>query len=361
MKDFDSGFTDRSYFNIFKQIVVGIYRDATEDGKLNFKYRDAKEINAFADYNGVLGEDILVVNVDTVVEIFAMMKTAYAQNDILDKIAFSMKEKNKIIDGKFIPYNCSIMYDGESVNPVRNLLAEYTALMALRFIASHELGHILNGHTKLMNSMYMNSKIEMRLEKIIHNKKYCLDRRTLEMDADAAAATRTINNVIMLYCEHRDDYIFKLLTKPEDIFSIWGFAISCIFFKLESLGETQYEEDACYLPNFARLIMVIDSAYQTAKTYIAHNVVEGLLDNKDNINKAILYGIEHAQFFCRKIYYRDFRWIESVDNEVYRAFSEEVLDNWNNRLFHKLTPYSRAPLYLPSEIDETIEQLKRGW
>jgi len=359
MEDFDSGFTEMSYFNIFKEIALSIYEKYARGGKLNFKYRDNEKINASVEYNEMTGEDILVVNVGTITEIFAMMKTAFAQRDVLDKISFSQDEDNKIIDGKFIPFNCSIIYNGGVVNPNRNSLADYTSIVALRFIFAHELGHILNGHTQLLKSLYMDSRIDMRLENIDQNQKYCLDRRTLEMDADAAAATNSIDNIIMLYCEHRNNDIFSLFTEPEDIFSIWGFAVSCIFFKFEKEKKTIYKKDSCYLPNAARLMLILDSAHETAKSYVSHNVVSGLLESKDKIDKALLYGIEQARYFFKKCYYVDYHWIENINKGEYWAFSKEVLENWNENLFYKLTPYSRAPLYLPSKVDKTMERLKK--
>jgi len=37
MEDFDSGFTEMSYFNIFKEIALSIYEKYARGGKLNFK------------------------------------------------------------------------------------------------------------------------------------------------------------------------------------------------------------------------------------------------------------------------------------------------------------------------------------
>lgn len=357
MKEFNTGFTEKSYFNIFKQIVVMLYNNNDKDGKLDFKYCDDEEINAYVCYDEKTMEDVLRVNTGTVIDVFAMMKTAFAQNNILPTFSDSSKEVNPVISGFFEKSDCSIRYNGTPIDDIRHTLADYASMFALRFIFTHELGHILNGHTQYLKKAYMNPRIDMRLKEEEGDSTYCLDRRTLEMDADAFAATTSIDNVIRLYYENKNDYIFSLLSKPEDVFVLWGFSVSCVFYKFESDMRTGYSKDGWYLPNEGRFIMVLSSALETIEAYAKHNVIRGLSEDREKIERFIAYGMSQARIFFKNVYNNDFCWVEKWYNDKYIYFSDEVLENWNNKLYYELTPYSRAMLYLPSKRDEIIERL----
>lgn len=84
MREFNSGFTERSYYNIVKLFVEGIYGNSFGLDKFEFNFRDDNEVNAHAEYKN--GYDFLSINTGTITEMFALVKTAFAQNDILCRI-----------------------------------------------------------------------------------------------------------------------------------------------------------------------------------------------------------------------------------------------------------------------------------
>lgn len=91
-------------------------------------------------------------------------------------------------------------------------------------------------------------------------------------------------------------------------------------------------------------------------------IVDGLVDNKEKILSAVSYGIEQAYLFFRKVYNVDFPWLKILGKEEkFKLYANEVLDNWNNRMYSMLKKYSRASLYLPSQIDDIMEELKIEW
>ncbi|MGO5020896.1 hypothetical protein ACTQ32_13190 [Roseburia faecis] len=359
MKFFSEGFTSRSYFNICKQIVCGSYKEQVEKYNFSFNFSDENEMNAWTSLLDN-GSDYLVVNVGTLIELFSLTKTTFGQKDCFESIGIAKNENNSGVKGFFDEKNCNLYFTGTPKDSVRERASTCAALFAFRFIGTHELGHILNGHTSYLKKMYMNSKIGMRNEKITRCDAYCLDRRTLEMDADAAAATASIDNVIMLYHNEFDEFLSTLFKKKEEIFGLWSFAICSVFMLFESLMTTTYNKNGYYLPNKARFYMAMGSAYETAKEYVNYDIVPELKENKAMIVKEVFYGIEQAEkIFLKKGF--AFSWIKDFfeESELYIEYSDEVLCNWDNNLENKLEKYARTPLYNKDKMGAVFEQLKR--
>lgn len=359
LKLFSEGFTSKSYFNICKQIVCGSYKEQVERYNISFDFCVENEMNAWTSLLDD-GSDYLVVNVGTLIELFSLTKTTFCQKDCFENIGIAKNENNTGVKGSFDEKNCNLYFTGTPKDSLRETASTYVALLAFSFIGKHELGHILNGHTAYLNKMYMNSKIGMRNEKITRCDEYCLDRRTLEMDADAAAATASIDNVTMLYRDGFDEELSALFKKKEEIFGLWSFAICSVFMLFESFMTTTYNKNGYYLPNKARFYMVMSSAYETAKEYANHDIVPELKENKATILKEVFYGIEQAE----KIFFKKgfvFSWMEDLldENELYIEYSDEVLDNWDNNIGDKLEKFARTPLYRKGEMGPIFEQIKR--
>lgn len=357
---FNEGFTDNSYLNICKQMVLGIYKDRTGQD-INFYYSDEDEVNAWADLDKD-ENDLLVINAKTVVEFFAIMKTAFSQKEIFPEIGDISNETNSFIEGVFTYFDKQIRYSNTPHDVIRDTMANYAALFSIRFIFTHELGHIMSGHTRYLGTTYMNSKIGMRLERVVNHSRYCLDRRTMEMDADASAITSSFDNVAMLYKYHYEDAPISLLKRREEIFSIWSFSIAAIFMLFETDSVSDYSHKGYYLPNEARFMMVMNAAYETAKSYINHNIAPELGTNKLEIMRSVVYGVKQCESFFQNVYCKSFFWSNAILNpdERYKYYSSEVLQNWDNKLKDKLVKYSRAPLYDKDKIDEMIEIIKKS-
>lgn len=101
-----------------------------------------------------------------------------------------------------------------------------------RFIFLHELGHILNGHCKLLANKMHDTSYFMPMYYNDNNKPEneteALDIRTLEMDADAFAATQSMIHLSYLY-DHSEKEIEVPYMEPQDIFYWWAFAIRSHF------------------------------------------------------------------------------------------------------------------------------------
>lgn len=360
MDYFNTGFTEKSYFNLCKQIILRIYEDRTGKDCISFKFCNERMINAWTSLLDN-GKDRLVINTGMITDIFSLMKTAFSQTDIFENIGDSKKENNIIIDGYFNEKDFSIRFSGTPNDQLREEISTYAALFALRFVLTHELGHILNGHTAYLKKIYMNSQIGMREEKRVATNEYCLDRRTMEMDADAAAASASFDNVAMLYHEHFNEVPINYLKRKEEIFEIWAFSICSIFMLFESMATTNYDENGYYLPNKARFFMVMSAAYEAAKSYTKHNIVPELKDKQEVIFKEVYRGVSEAEYLFLKKKIK-FSWKKEFierDN-TYFNFSKEVLNNWDNKLKNKLEKYARAPLYDKDNIDVIMEQIRNS-
>lgn len=362
MEDFNSGFTDLSYFNIVKTIVEGVYERDFDLHKLEFNFHVDDSVNACADYDKRGDYDLLKINTGTIIEIVAWMKTAFAQRNILCNLGNANEEKNVIYTGKYIfkdnKHELIFCAQDTIVNPCREKLSLYAALIAIRFVFTHEVGHIVNGHTRLMYDMYMNSKIFMRKEKSNNNVQYCLDRRTLEMDADAFAATSSIDNILTLYNENNAGLEDMQIFSIEDLFELWGFSIACVFLMFELGGKTNYDWNSYYLPNDARYLLAIDAARQTLLNYIRINIISYAVDVKI-YNSAVTKGLIEAEKLFR-LFSEDLTLSESLVNnkEKFVISSNEVNNNWN-KLRLRLSQYSRTVLFSEKETEQAIKDMKK--
>ena len=363
MKDFNTGFTDKSYFNLIKSIVEGIYKSNYDLKKLEFNFHDDSSVNACADYDEKGDYDFLTINTGTIAEIVAKIKTAFAQRNILCNFGSANEEKNAIYTGEHIFRNNKheIVFSTHDaiVDPCREKLSFYVALLAIRFIFAHEVGHIVNGHTRLMNDLYMNSKIYMRMEKSNNVVQYCLDRRTLEMDADAAAATNSIDNILMIYDQEKKGLEDMQIFSIEDLLELWGFSVVCVFLIFESGCKTSYDSKSYYLPNDARYILAIDAARQTLLSYNRNKLMSYTVD-VNNYDNAVVKGLIEAEKLFQ-LFSEDLTFSKSFmkNCDKFMFFSNEVNNNWDNNLRLRLEQYSRTVLFSEEETEQAIIDMKK--
>lgn len=363
MEYFNTGFTDKSYFNIVKTMIEGIYGGNFDLKKLKFNFYISSDMNACTSYNKKGDYDSLEINTGAIIEIVALIKTAFAQRNILCKFGNSNEERNAICTGEYIFRNNKHelifnMHD-DIVDSCRKTLSFYVALLAIRFIFTHEVGHITNGHTRLMYDLYMNSKIYMRREKSNNNFQYCLDRRTLEMDADATAATYSIDNILMLYEKEKKNLEDMQISGIENLFELWGFSVACIFLKFELDSKTSYNPKSYYLPNDARYLLTINAAKQTLLSYSRNKLISYTVD-VEQYDRAVRNSLLEAEKFFR-LYDNDLSFTKSLINnhEKFKFFSEEINNNWDNNLRSRLKKYSKTVLFSEKETEQAIKDMKR--
>lgn len=373
-KEFNSGFTQYSYFNILMTAGRAVYDTAVDNAinsknntkGLDFAYVEDESINAFVCFDSSTGYDYMRINTGAVIEIFAYFKSAFCNKNVFRSKGDISKENENVVHGKFQSSSYSILYTGEPQSDERRQLSEYASLFTLRFIFTHELGHLLNGHSHYLTSFYATKNIEMMGKKFFSNlnknvrENYALDRRTLEMDADAFAATTGMDNVIMLYKNtDKNQILFKALENPIEVFKLWAFAIHSLFLLFEGIGSTTYDKEAWYLPNEARVTLVMSSALSVLEGYIKNKVLICDYELKDKIIKEISSGIIEAENYYNFRFRTKFNFVnQAMNNPKYNPYANEVLNHWDNTLYKKLEKYSRTYLYNPKTIEEFIKNIK---
>lgn|GEM_PF-3642269 len=156
-------------------------------------------------------------------------------------------------------------FDDKKASSYKNLLIEYS----LRFIVFHELGHIYNGHLKYLYYEKGIEKAEFHLINTIQNEMEPLFSQSIEMNADAFAATRCID--ILTYDENIKVYNSKssYLIKDKSHAYIIFYIVSGILFAELGLGNPREDKELhemYYLPLRTRLDTMIRcslSAYYT--------------------------------------------------------------------------------------------------
>lgn len=365
---FTDGYSNRSYLNISKQICTSLYETVkrTNKSKLNFYYDSDIYFNAQTYTKGT--EDYLCMYVGTILNAFAYIKSAFSTSSFLLNFGNPNAEKNNQITGKFDIAKKQLLFTGDPADPIRQELSTYTSFMMIRYIYGHELGHLFNGHTAYVSSLYAIPEFEMICKKYFTNyskslqKQYALDRRTLEMDADSFAATASIDNIIMLYIQqNQNSHLFNLLNDSCDIFTLWSFAIHSIFLLFEYYSASSYDSLSFYLPNEAREILSLSSSLNVLNDYIKYNIFKCSNSLYQKILSKIYSGISEAENFFNSLYCTNYHFIyNAVNNPLYSEFADEVLMHWNDRLYFKLKKYARIPLYHPDTIESTMEILKNS-
>jgi hypothetical protein len=364
---FNDGFTNKSFLYIYKQITENLYDAAisapsNKNKKYNtkglkFNYIEVDELNACVwiddDY------DNMRINTGTVSILYAFFYTVFSNTSMFVKIGDANGESNNLVIGSFNPNNVSVCFSGAPKDENRRTIANLVSLMACRYVCMHELGHLLNGHSYLLNNLYGTQQIEMILKNIAGlfkekvKLKYALDRRTLEMDADSFAATNGINNIIEIYqAREETNFYFDLLENPFQIFELWTFAVHSIFMLFESYSSSSYDKTGFYLPNEAREMLNLSAAQKTIDVMIDRGYFKCSITEKENIMNHFYKGIREAEIFFNTTFKTNYDFIgQGINDSRFIDYADEVLDHWNKNLRNKLEKYSRAILYNPTGMD----------
>ena len=255
------------------------------------------------------------------------------EREEIDQVSFeSVTFKNgeiELIDSKIM------------VEDVARLLEVFVS----RFILMHELGHIFNGHCSYLadnnksglNYMPMYFNEEEEQEKHIS----ALDIRTMEMDADAFAATQGFQHVLHLYNHFATDVMVQGIL-PLDLFFWWMFALRSHFLLCEDhFMDHQYYREMSHLPSSARWNLVMGSIDS-----ILHTNAFDIDVDVEKIYDKLVNGAIGAEKIFNEIKFTSYSWREALerDKDDFIEYGSEVQANWK-QLRDKLEDYSRLYLY----------------
>ncbi|MED4785390.1 hypothetical protein P9654_12130 [Bacillus atrophaeus] len=235
-------------------------------------------------------------------------------------------------------------------------LAGLLTIFVSRFIITHELGHLLNGHCEYINSKEQNSVqyISMFEEDNSKNIKNVssLDFRTLEMDADAFAATDNFRNLILLYEKFEGMVDQDLNIKPIELFYWWSFAIRSNFIITQRiLSDEEYRSDKKHLPSVARWILILGSVVNIIDEGI-YKINYRAGDNKEKLLESLTTGFLLAENCYNERFYTNYNCLEETINSTdYGHYATATQRNWENlNLRSELKKFSRLLLYKSNNV-----------
>lgn len=214
-----------------------------------------------------------------------------------------------------------------------------------RFIITHEMGHIFNGHTEYMGQEYNLKKFSMFFKSSVTNK-MALDIRTLEYDADSFAATETALYLIDSYNNFEEIVSDKLLMYPKNIFFWWFFSIRLFFLILEyELNDFFYNDEITYLPSVHRFSTIFSTVFEILE-FADKNKIITYRDEDSLISFAyeIERGINDAETFFNKNKKTDYNWSETLNSDTnYSEYLKEIKSNWA-KISSEIEKYSRMSI-----------------
>ena len=313
------------------------------ESQLEFIINDNKEINgrAWCDNN----KDHIEIN-SGVIDLYYDYFTKIMEQDKIAFLRMLNKEKDddelKKISYEGIIYKdgIPIIFDSKLVDESKAKLLE---IFVSRFIVTHEIGHILNGHCKLLATK---SKNEANYIPMYHITKEAplipeeaLDIRTMEMDADAFATTQSMLHVLYLYFNFDSQVSIKMI-ETQDIFYWWAFAIRSHFLVCQDrFVDNKYYKKMTHLPSNARWIMVYSTVLKLLDLYTITN------HEKECFKKKITQGAVQAEIKFNRIKFSNYNLINEInDNTEFTNYSNEVNNHWEI-IKLQLYEYARLPLF----------------
>lgn len=305
-----SEWTQRSDHKIYAQFFLESYRAYCKynlyDSNLIFEYVD-KNIKTIGGQSFFTKKvDFITINFNTLPIIksyfysFEEIISTYPQ---FETYVLTGKENFKGVDYIIDNDSNRVIYINIAceINDTNKKYLEELICIANLFIFAHEQGHVLNGHTRFISENKVNK----------------IERKTLEMDADAYAAIWVINHM-----RRNISFIHPI----EELFGNVLFAIMTVFF----LCDDGKESDIYFSP-FMRVILIMDVLRDEYK----------LLTNEDLRVEFIMRWIEYARkvyaIICKKNYILEKRIEDCIYEE--KEYSNSILKQWKE-LREKLQKYS---------------------
>lgn len=312
--------------------------------QLEFKIKKDKEINGKAWCDNDI--DHIEINsgvIDLYYDYFSKI-LEQDKNTILKIIINKELEDDELkemsYEGIIYKKGIPIIYDSKLVDDSKAKLLE---IFVSRFIVTHEIGHILNGHCKLLASK---SQKETHFIPMYYtansgsmSSQEALDRRTMEMDADAFATTQSMLHVLYLYSDFDRQVKIKMM-EPKDIFYWWAFAIRSHFLVCQDrFVDNRFHEKMTHLPSNARWIMILTTALDLLPQY---NITD---QEKKCFREKIIQGATEAEIKFNNIKFTKYDvFNEITENKDFETYRSEVNYHWE-RMKSLLLEYSRLPLF----------------
>ncbi|WP_285545026.1 hypothetical protein [Dyadobacter frigoris] len=248
--------------------------------EIHFRFIEDPEFNAFAD-KPELGKNIYVIAINT--GIFYILEDLIGRicgsNSILDDWGDLSEEDDTIKLNNPHMLSLQDLYKQRGVsNPIipkhesRRILGRVLFQYMFTSVLYHELGHIINGHIDYLRKF----GYRLRLSEDKHEYEYeneidLLTFRTFEMDADAFAANKCIDEIIRAVGVSEEapqewKFIFESYHR---LVGLWVFSQYLILRILGGFVPTMDEiEEDCHPPSGVRQSMIISAILTSVNSEI---------------------------------------------------------------------------------------------
>lgn len=139
-----------------------------------------------------------------------------------------------------------------------NIIAEYIAMLAVKFIIAHEIGHILNGHLLYRNARG-ETTIEFNMTDSGSSDLSTISLQCMEIDADSFAVCEMVSTIEKeLLC---DEKLLSIVQSKDEIYKLAGCAVQCVFYligKLQNTWEMNTPEQYTHPPAKTRVNLLLD-------------------------------------------------------------------------------------------------------
>lgn len=341
----------KDIYKQYRYLVIEALKNDTSNYSLEFYLKEDSSLGGKAWSKNNL--DNIQINKGVIDNYFDYFYgfTKMQTDDFLEKLHIEDAEEASYEFIKFDANGNPNLFDSKVID---YKLAGLLTIFVSRFIITHELGHLLNGHCEYLNSKEQNDiqyipMFEKDNSKNIKNVS-SLDFRTLEMDADAFAATDNFRNLLLIYEKFEDLVDKDLNIEPIELFYWWSFAIRSNFLITQKiLNDEEYRPDKKHLPSVARWVLIFSS--------IVNTIDEGLYkinyrtgDNKEKLLEYITKGFVFAEKQYNDRFYTNYNCLEETINSTdYNNYVTATQRNWEN-LRNELSEFSRLPLYKSNNV-----------
>lgn len=320
-------------------LIKELGKENLTEYELVFEIIDENKIDGKARHEGT--KDCISISKGVISRFFSYFKKVneYYINNVLEKV-LSDKDPEEIeqmsMEGVTLINGIPTRFDSKDVVRERTKLLE---IFVARFILVHEMGHLFNGHCEYLNEKEKGFKY-MPMYEASAKEEIALTRRTLEMDADAFAATHSFFHLIYLH-QNFDKEVNCAFVEPMELFYLWSFALRSHFLVCEDylLDKNKFTTKMCHLPSCARWRMIMDVVMEMAER------LEPNAFDSEQIQKLFVKGVLKAEKVFNDIKYTEYSFIDELNNnDEFAYYRDEVNRHWSE-IVDKVELFSRVPLF----------------
>ncbi|MFS0555241.1 hypothetical protein [Brevibacillus sp. 179-C9.3 HS] len=329
-------------YDYYKDYAIGLVQFFNDDAnsynkranqyQFIYDYLVNPEINAGAAIND--HQEKIILTEGLILKIYELF---YTMNAVYHTVGPFSREPSTLynlnIVSKFGPDRKINVKFPVSSNKDCNIVAEYMAMLAIKFVIAHEVGHLYNGHCHYRQAVSKKTSSAFMLHNNGDLDIPVMELYAMEINADEFAMCRLIEIVInQLY---KDNNLLSVISNKRDIFKILGFSIHGLFSILEyEQLHKKIQRNQSHPPLIIRKMFAFEAARIQALNRASELavVIDGLYE-----------GIIHCEKILAKIYHNETLTIDKIVDPENEHQMNNIIETWS-KLMTKMEKYSRNRL-----------------